>query len=169
MIGSRWLAAASLLCVGACKVAPPGRLETAVVTRVKHHLTVGRRSEPNPLPDTPEAVDAGRRAFAAYCMACHGLDGRRTGVPFAEAMSPPVPDLSTSAVQDYSDGQLAWVIENGLSPSGMPAARGLLHEDEIWRIVRYLRHLPPAGSLGEPPCYAGGCAVTSPPARASTR
>jgi mono/diheme cytochrome c family protein len=86
---------------------------------------------------------------------CHGLDGHGTGVPFATAMYPPVADLGAPEVQAYTDGQLRWVVRNGLAPSGMPAARGILNDDEIWRIVLYIRHLPPAGSLGEPAAYGG--------------
>jgi hypothetical protein len=36
----------------------------------------------------------------------------------------------------------------------MPAAKGILTEDEMWAIVVFIRHLPPAGSLGEPPFYS---------------
>jgi len=126
-----------------------------VAAQVKRRLTVGGRGDPNPVAATEENVGRGRRAFSGYCMVCHGLDGQNTGVPFAEAMSPPVPLLTSPEVQAYTDGQLRWIIENGLFPSGMPAARGILSEEEIWRIVVYLRHLPPAGSLGEPAAYAG--------------
>jgi mono/diheme cytochrome c family protein len=148
-------AAAMLLAAVACKATPPGRVERAVAAQVKRHLTVGGRSDRNPLPATEENLRGGQRTFASYCMVCHGLDGQNTGVPFAEAMSPPVPRLSSGEVQAYSDGQLKWVIENGLFPSGMPASRGILNEEEMWRIVLYLRHLPPAGSLGEPAVYGG--------------
>ncbi len=106
------------------------------------------------LAATPELVARGREAFSHYCMVCHGLDGQNTGVPFAAAMSPPVPSLASAEVQAYTDGQLHWIVRNGLWPSGMPAARDLLHDEEIWRIVLYLRHLPLAGSLGEPDVYA---------------
>jgi mono/diheme cytochrome c family protein len=143
------------LCLLACKVTPPGRMETAVMVHLKRQLTVGGRSDRNPLDGSEENVQAGRKAFSAYCFACHGLDGQNTGVPFADAMSPPVPPLTSPEVQRYTDGQLHSVIVNGLSPSGMPASRGILSDDEIWRIVLYLRHLPPAGSLGEPAMYAG--------------
>ena len=70
-------------------------------------------------------------------------------------MSPPVPSLASVDVQSYTDGQLKWVIENGLFPSGMPASRGLLTDEEMWSIVLYIRHLPSAGSLGEPTLYSG--------------
>jgi mono/diheme cytochrome c family protein len=81
------------------------------------------------------------------------LDGQNTGVPFADAMSPPVPSLKSERVQAYSDGQIHWVITNGIFPSGMPAAQGILTDDEVWDIVIYIRHLPPEGSLGEPEMY----------------
>jgi mono/diheme cytochrome c family protein len=136
-------------------VKAPGRLETAVADELKQKITVGGKSDQNPLPATAENIKAGRENFSHYCFACHGLDGQNTGVPFAEKMSPPVPPLSSQAVQAYSDGQLKWIIDNGISPSGMPASKGILNDDEIWEIVTYLRHLPPKGSLGEPAVYSG--------------
>jgi mono/diheme cytochrome c family protein len=137
-----------------CKATPPGRFERAVATEVKRRVTVGGKSDRNPLAATSEDVRRGQQAFSSYCFACHGLDGQNTGVPFADAMSPPVPRLTTPEVQRYTDGQLHSIIENGIFPSGMPAARGILSDEEMWRIVLYLRHLPPAGSLGEPPMYS---------------
>lgn len=145
--------AAMLAACTACKARSPGALERSVAYRVKVHLTVGGRTDPNPLPATDDTVRRGQRAFAAYCSVCHGLDGQKTGVPFADAMSPPVPSLAAPEIQAYTDGQLKWVIENGLFPSGMPSSRGLLSDEEMWRIVRFLRHLPAAGSLGDPPAY----------------
>jgi len=88
-------------------------------------------------------------------MVCNGLDGQNTGVPFADRMSPPAPDLSSRQVQKYSDGQLKRIIDDGIFPSGMPASKGILGDDEVWRIVLYLRHLPQKGSLGEPAVYGG--------------
>lgn len=142
------------LLLSACKATPPGKAETAVMNRAKK-MFVGNRSQKNPIKPTTENVAAGRENFSHYCAACHGLDGQNTGVPFAERMSPPVPRLNSRSVQAYSDGQLKWIIDNGIYPSGMPASRGILNEDEIWSIVVYIRHLPAPGSLGEPPMYSG--------------
>lgn len=138
-----------------CKVSAPGRWETSTMTRIKHAVTVGGKKVKNPLPDSPEIEKNGRNAFSHYCVACHGYDGQNTGVPFADHMSPPVPSLQSEHVQSYADGQLKSVIDNGLSPSGMPASKGILTDEEVWSIVVYLRHLPPAGSLGEPSLYSG--------------
>jgi mono/diheme cytochrome c family protein len=144
-----------LLFSAACKVAPPGRFETAVATNLKRRITVGGKKDRSPLAGNADDVASGRKAFASYCIVCHGLDGQNTGVPFANRMAPPVPSLESDSVQKYTDGQLHSIIQNGIFPSGMPAAKGILSDDEIWEIVAYIRHLPPKGSLGEPKVYSG--------------
>ena len=121
---------------------------------VKHDMSVRNKTETNPLASSADTLKDGREAFSHYCVVCHGLDGQNTGVPFADRMSPPVPSLAGNEVQSYTDGQLKWIIDNGISPSGMPGSKGILSDDEIWSIVIYLRHLPPAGSLGEPEMYS---------------
>lgn len=141
-----------------CGVRTPGRVETALATTVKHRITVGGKHQSNPLPATEGNIRAGRENFSHYCLVCHGLDGQNTGVPFADRMSPPPPLLTAREVQSYSDGQLKWIIDNGLYPSGMPSSKGILNDDEMWQIVAYIRHLPPKGSLGEPAVYSGEAA-----------
>ena len=137
--------AASLL---GCKGSQPGKVESSVVSAVKHHITVRGRADRNPLPNNAETLRDGQEAFSHYCVACHGMDGRNTGVPFAARMSPPVPSLASQEVQSYSDGQLKWILDNGIRPSGMPGSRGVLSDDELWSIVVFLRHLPPEGGGG---------------------
>jgi mono/diheme cytochrome c family protein len=136
-----------------CKVSAPGRMETALMTGAKHQVFVGNRKQLNPISASARSVADGKVAFSHYCVVCHGLDGQNTGVPFADHMNPPVPSLKSAQVQSYTDGQLKWVIDNGITPSGMPSARGILSDEEQWAIVVYLRHLPSAGSLGEPAMY----------------
>jgi mono/diheme cytochrome c family protein len=121
---------------------------------LKHHIFIGGEKQRNPRTASQQAIADGRDAFSHYCAACHGLDGQNTGVPFADRMAPPVPSLASSEVQAYSDGQLKWIIDNGIWPSGMPGSSGTLSDDEIWSIVVYIRHLPKAGSLGEPLMYS---------------
>jgi mono/diheme cytochrome c family protein len=117
-------------------------------------VAIGGEDWVNPTPDTPESVETGAEHFRHHCQICHGLDGRATGVPFAANMSPPVPDLGSPEVQDYTDGQLKWIVENGIRYTGMPAWKDVLDDEHMWLMVRYLRHLPAAGSLGPPAVYA---------------
>ena len=145
---------AALLALTGCKATPPSNFETSVVTYAKLHLLVGNKSEKNPQPATAATIAEGKEAFTHYCVACHGMDGQNTGVPFVEHMSPPIPSLASKGVQSYTDGQLKWVIDYGIRPSGMPGSKGTLSDEEIWSIVVFLRHLPPAGSQGEPEMYS---------------
>jgi len=139
--------------IAGCKADPPGKAETAVMNWAKHKMLVHNKAQRNPLKDNVASISDGKDAFSHYCVACHGLDGQNTGVPFANRMSPPVPSLVGNDVQSYTDGQLKWIIDYGIWPSGMPGSKNMLSDDEIWSIVIYLRHLPQAGSLGEPEMY----------------
>jgi mono/diheme cytochrome c family protein len=141
------------LAAGGCKAGKPGAFDQRVAQFVKHEVTIGGGEDRNPLSATLANVRDGERHFGHHCAVCHGLDGQATGVPFADNMSPPIPPLASHGVQEYRDGQLRWIIRNGISPSGMPAWDDVLSDDEIWKIVLYIRHLPPEGSLGVPPIY----------------
>jgi mono/diheme cytochrome c family protein len=153
----RWITFSALVLSGVslqgCKVTAPGKAERAVMTKAKHTIFIGNKHTINPIPYSAQGVKDGRESFSHYCVACHGMDGQNTGVPFADRMDPPVPSLVSKDVQEYSDGQLKRVINDGIAPSGMPASKGILTDDEQWQIVLFLRHLPPAGSLGEPEMY----------------
>lgn len=161
-------ALAPAILVSGCKAKAPGKWETKFMTSAEHRVFVGNKKAKNPLPPTAENIALGRQTFSYYCVVCHGLDGQNTGVPFAANMDPPVPSLASTNAQAYTDGQLQWIIANGLGPSGMPASHGILSDDEIWSIVLYIRHLPPAGSLGEPAVYSGDTCAPTPEAKPAT-
>ena len=147
------MSAVLIATMAGCKATPPGKMETATVSFAKHNMFIGNKRERNPLPLSPEVLADGKEAFSHYCVACHGMDGQNTGVPFADHISPPIPSLASSQVQSYTDGQLKWILDNGIWPSGMPGSKGTLSDDELWSIIVYLRHLPPAGSQGVPDMY----------------
>ncbi len=147
------VAAVSLVGLCGCKATPPGKAETTIMNFSKHHFLVGSKKVGDPLPDDAATLADGKEAFSHYCVACHGMDGQNTGVPFADHISPPIPPLTSREVQSYTDGQLKWILDNGIRPSGMPGSKEILSDDELWSIVRYLRHLPPAGSQGVPDMY----------------
>jgi mono/diheme cytochrome c family protein len=143
-------ALAIVAAISGCKAGSPSKAENKVISEMKHEVTIGGKDVKNPIPYTPDAAKEGGEHFQHHCQICHGLDGQNTGVPFAAKMDPPVADLSTKDIQDYTDGQLKWIIENGIKPSGMPGWKGILEDDEMWKIVHYIRHLPAKGSLGAP-------------------
>jgi mono/diheme cytochrome c family protein len=147
------LVAALTLLLSGCKAAPPSNLERKAVIAAEHHIAIGNKRAKNPLLDNQATWNDGKEAFGHYCAACHGYDGQNTGVPFADRMSPPVPLLNSSDVQQFTDGQLKRIINDGIWPSGMPGSSGILSDDEQWSMVVYIRHLPKAGSTGVPEMY----------------
>ena len=140
------------LAIGCRTREDPSGLEARAMKQLKE-VAVGGKDWTNPVPDNEANVHQGREHFQHHCQVCHGLDGQNTGVPFADKSDPPVSNLASEHVQSYTDGQLKWIIQNGIRYSGMPAWSGILNEDEMWKIVRFLRHLPPKGSLGAPRVY----------------
>jgi cytochrome c5 len=62
------------LLLGGCKVSQPSRLERTVVVAAEHDITVGNRSQKNPLPFNMQTLAEGKEAFGHYCVACHGLE-----------------------------------------------------------------------------------------------
>src|SRR5215469_7451075 len=145
----------SVMFLPSCRATAPGDVETKLAAEAKK-MKIGGKDWKNPTADTPTVVQTGMEHFQHHCQVCHGMDGHGTGVPFAAKMSPPVVDLGDKDVQQYSDGQLKWVIENGIRFSGMPGWKGDLEDDEMWSIVRFLRHLPEKGSQGIPTVYREG-------------
>ena len=103
---------------------------------------------PGPLDDR-RLLGRGREAFNGSCAVCHGADGSGQG-RFGAAMYPPATDLRSPGVQKRSDGQLFWVVKNGLSFLGMPAFGEQYNDEAIWAVVAYVRALgrgdAPAGS-----------------------
>src|SRR6185437_2331280 len=130
----------------------PGSLEKSIMSRVKY-WRVGDKDAKDPLPDTSDTIKEGADHFQHHCEICHGLDGQGTGVPIVSRISPPVANLASARVQKYTDGQLKWVIDNGIRFSGMPGWKGIISDDEAWAMVRFIRHLPAKGSLGAPKVF----------------
>jgi mono/diheme cytochrome c family protein len=147
------VAVIAVLMLAGCKVSTPGKIESGMMKEIKKTVTIGDKDVKNPIAYSEAAAKEGGEHFQHHCQICHGLDGYATGVPFAEKMSPPVPDLSSQDVQEYTDGQLRFIIANGIAPSGMPAWKGILTDDEMWKMVHYIRHLPAKGSLGIPDVF----------------
>jgi mono/diheme cytochrome c family protein len=136
-----------------CKASPPSPVEKKVVQESKD-LVIGGKDRRNPIPNDASTLKLGAEHFQHHCQICHGLDGHTTGVTFARNMSPPVPDLGSADIQKYTDGQLKWIMENGIRMTGMPGWKGLLEDNEMWQMALYIRHLPTKGSLGIPEVFA---------------
>lgn len=98
------------------------------------------KNRKNPLPALETNLNEGRARYEQYCAACHGRDGK-ADTPLGRSLYPRASDLTSAHVQQHSDGQLYWIVSEGIRYSGMPAGRRLHTESQIWKIVLYLRQL----------------------------
>ena len=122
----------------------PSSLEALVARRVRH-LAVPRaaRELKNPVPLTQKAVADGRAHFADHCSICHGNDGRGQ-TEIGRNLYPKAPDMQLEATQSLSDGELFYIIRNGIRLTGMPAWGTQPPEEDLdsWKLVHFIRHLP---------------------------
>ncbi len=95
----------------------------------------------NPVPVSAEVLAQSRAHFADHCAVCHGNNGSGKTM-FGTGMYPKPPDLRAAHIQSMSDGELFYVIENGIRLSGMPAFGGHDSTDASWKLVDFIRHLP---------------------------
>ncbi|OLV16234.1 cytochrome c [Deinococcus marmoris] len=96
----------------------------------------------NPLADTPQQIVLGRQNYMQTCAACHGSNARGLS-PAGRSMQPRPADLTAPEVQRYSDGQLMWILENGIVGTPMRGwvTQKVIDKQQAWSILRYLRYL----------------------------
>jgi mono/diheme cytochrome c family protein len=99
------------------------------------------RSLKNPRALTDETMSEARGHWTEHCAICHGLDGRGD-VTVGRSMSPPAPNMNDPATQQKTDGELYYIISQGVRMTGMPAWEGEDSPEAIWDLVSFIRHLP---------------------------
>jgi len=151
LLGLAFAVAISLLHDGLSAKAAPGRLETFVARNARHlAIPSNARLTQNPLLDSPEVQREARLHFADHCAICHANDGSGN-TPIGGGLYPKPPDLRLAPTQNLSDGELFWIIENGVRFTGMPAFSNSENQAnngghagalDSWKLVHFIRHLP---------------------------
>ena len=73
---------------------------------------------------------------------CHGNDGSGD-TPIGRGLFPKPPNMRSPLTQSKSDGELFYIIENGIRLTGMPAwSVNGSHAEESWALVAFIRTLP---------------------------
>lgn len=124
--------------------AEPSAIETAVA-RTMWRLAIPRadRQRANPVAATPEIIAAGMAHYADHCAACHANDGSGE-TQIGLGLYPKPPDMRLADTQSLTDGELFYIIENGIRLTGMPAWSTGTPEgaEETWHLVHFIRELP---------------------------
>jgi mono/diheme cytochrome c family protein len=144
---------------------PPGALER----RLAHMATdayVARNAprQENPVQPAAASLGEGARAYEKNCALCHGGFGQRIS-PLRTKFSPPVPQIVNRVPHD-EDANLWWITKHGTRLTGMPAWDGILSDDEIWKIIAFVKHsdkLPPEAQAAWRQAAAGPAATGGAP------
>jgi mono/diheme cytochrome c family protein len=117
----------------------------AFVARNIRRLVVARQARglSNPMASSQTVLVEARAHYADHCAGCHANDGSGN-TEMGRGLFPRSPDMRLASTQHLSDGELFWIIENGIRFTGMPGwSSGTSHGvEDSWKLVHFIRHLP---------------------------
>ncbi len=122
--------------------AEPSAIEARFARMLRNRaIPSAARAAANPIPASPQAIAAGLAHFADHCATCHANDGSgQTAI--GRNLYPRAPDMRRPKTQELTDGELFYIVENGVRLTGMPAWGAPGSAEGTWHLVHFIRHLP---------------------------
>jgi mono/diheme cytochrome c family protein len=123
----------------------PSSLEGWLANEARH-FAMPREAKrlKNPVAYSPEVLEEARAHWADHCASCHANSGSGD-TQIGRNLYPKAPDMRAAPTQQLSDGELYYIIQNGVRLTGMPAwgsaGDGEGNQDS-WKLVLFIRHLP---------------------------
>jgi mono/diheme cytochrome c family protein len=119
----------------------PSATEVAVARRLRSWAVPrAARAGKNPFTASPDLLQESARHFADHCASCHGNDGSGA-TEMGRNLFPRAPDMRLDSTQRLSDGELYYIIHNGVRWTGMPAWGDPESDMDSWKLVLFIRHL----------------------------
>jgi len=120
----------------------PSVVETYVAKTARRlSVPASERNAKNPFAPTPEVLSEARAHFADHCAICHGNDGSGK-TQIGQNLYPKTPDMRLPETQNLTDGEVYYIIHNGIRLTGMPAWGTEEKDEDSWKLVVFIRHLP---------------------------
>jgi mono/diheme cytochrome c family protein len=119
----------------------PSAVEAYVARSVRRMaIPASARDAKNPFTATTEMLSEARTHFADHCAICHANDGSGA-TEIGRNLYPKTPDMRLPQTQNLSDGEIYYIIHNGIRLTGMPAWGQAQKDDDSWKLVLFIRHL----------------------------
>jgi mono/diheme cytochrome c family protein len=122
----------------------PHAIEVFLARQIRYlAIPIETRNARNPIPLSPDVMKESLAHFANHCATCHANNGSGQ-TPIGKNVYPKAPDLRLADTQSMSDGEIFWIIHNGIRFTAMPAwGEGNPAQDkDSWKLVHFIRHLP---------------------------
>src|SRR5262245_39477144 len=137
------LAVASFAMLGVVPVqadVSPSALEATLLGSALH-ASVARHAPNggNPMPPSEDNLVSGAKLYRQMCARCHGLSSESENT-YGRSFYPPAPHFALNRTT-YTDSEMFWIIKHGIRNTAMLAWRNLLTDDEIWKVVTFLREV----------------------------
>jgi mono/diheme cytochrome c family protein len=137
-----WIVIASVVRSGIGARVKPRGWEVWAATRLRSiSMPSEQKMQKNPFSANESLLKEAREHFADHCASCHANDGSGH-TTLGQGLSPQAPDMRLPATQSKSEGELYSIIHNGIRFSGMPAWGVEGKDDDSWKLVLFIRHLP---------------------------
>ena len=104
-------------------------------------IPASARNAANPFQASPEILTEAREHFADHCATCHANDGSGK-TEIGQNLYPKAPDMRLPQTQKLTDGEIYYVIHNGVRLTGMPAWGDAARDPDSWKLALFIRHLP---------------------------
>ena len=121
----------------------PHAVEVFMARQIRHlAIPFKERNAQNPIPLSSDVMKESLAHFADHCAICHANNGSGQ-TPIGKNAYPRAPDLRLADTQSMSDGEIFWVIHNGIRFTAMAAwGEGDPAQDVgSWKLVHFIRHL----------------------------
>ena len=120
----------------------PSVVETYVAKTARRlSVPASERNAKNPFAASAEVLSEARAHFADHCATCHGNDGSGK-TQIGQNLYPKTPDMRLPETQNLTDGEVYYIIHNGIRLTGMPAWGTEEKDEDSWKLIVFIRHLP---------------------------
>lgn len=130
-----------------CDMMGDGMMGSTMGSMVRHMIYMHNgvppiyRGQTSSLKVTPSVIQEGAALYAQQCVACHGPRGFGDGEAGRGLQPPPANLASMIRMPMLNDEFLLWAVSEGGVPFGtaMPAFKGVLTPEQIWKIAAFMR------------------------------
>jgi mono/diheme cytochrome c family protein len=123
----------------------PSFVEAAIARKLRYWAIPARaKGLKDPMPANSGMLEQGRNHWADHCATCHANNGSGE-TEIGRSLYPKAPDMRQPETQSLTDGELYYIIRNGVRMTGMPGWGDPKDGDfdhETWMLVLFIRHLP---------------------------
>ena len=138
----------ALVLIGPCTSAQQAEKPGEKGPAAKSAIPADAAKLTNPVKPTAASTAQAKKTYGYDCAMCHGTDGDGKGDLAVDMKLKLLDYRDPTALKDKSDGELFYIIKNGMGD--MPSEGDRAKPDEIWNLVIYIRSFAKKEAAAKP-------------------